>query len=118
MPCAISHSTHGVIHNMPKTHTTAINSSVLSASRRSLRNTVYEAHMAIEASASRSPTLNDRVATPSRLPRVAITITPQKEIATPIHWRRRIGSPSSGAASSRIKIGAVERYSVPLVAVV
>ena len=38
----------------------------------------------------------------------AVYIAPQKEIVTPGDCRRRSGSPSSGAASSRMKVGEVE----------
>jgi len=39
-------------------------------------------------------------------------------IATPVHCRGPMRSPSSGAAISRMKIGEVERNRIPLVAVV
>jgi hypothetical protein len=53
-----------------------------------------------------------------KLPCVAMIATPQNDIATPIHWRGMMRSPATGAAMRRIKMGEVERYRMPLVAVV
>jgi hypothetical protein len=51
------------------------------------------------------------------MPCVAIRYTPVKEMATPVQRRARMRSPSA-VVSNRMKIGVVERYRMPLAAVV